>query len=59
MSDSLDTRDSTPTIDFTAEDNAFFEEGEKLADESYDSFADLDEDYRRPSFWRRLVNRRR
>ncbi len=43
--------------DFTAQDRAFFAEGERLVEASYDSFADLDEGFERRSFWARLRRR--
>ena len=46
-----------PADEFTAQDQAFFAEGEHLDEESSESFDDLDEGYRRPSFWDRLRRR--
>jgi hypothetical protein len=46
-----------PATDFTAQDQAFFAEGEHLVDEAIDSFDDLDEGRERRSFWDRLRRR--
>ncbi len=49
----------SPSADFTAQDQAFFAEGERLAEQTDESFEDLDEGYERPSFWDRLRRRQR
>ena len=47
------------SADFTAQDAAFFAEGERLSEQVDESFEDLDEGYERPAFWDRLRRRRR
>lgn len=62
MSDKAGEAEAGEALAFTADEEAFFAEGAELASKASqpaESFADLDDGYQPPSFWDRLLGRKR